>query len=460
MNKKYLLFLLILVFVISGCATRTRIGALIPAHQLSNQRSGEEVWLHVTKISTASIESQLNNALKACSDETKKDIKAEFFPLAPLAAMGIGMAVDYVKSELQEEAKNYEASYGAKAWLTTKDLQGISIAKSMLLNCIRKKTEERNSLNKEKAELSTDVEKLKKAGKKYSIKISSLNQKITELEQRIKSIEIPSELVSDLNLTPDSDIIDKLDSDVIILVSRWVDESVFQGSPPSEKDYEEVKGIIKQLTVLDKGNKKRQIIPSEGSTKFFDKEKDFDDATAGKKLAFAYALSLHLADSEKENSPFLVKPRFKWQWLSKAKVVNFNLAMPLALPASIFLQTGSELDYNIRLSIDFLASLKDKENGIPIPQMTFLGLKDAIAGPAKHDLSGSTQYINYFKGKTAPIIGWMAIPGYPSFDSTGYFSLQLTVNESDPSNVKKTILKGSDYLEANRDNIINRLNPF
>lgn len=133
--------------------------------------------------------------------------------------------------------------------------------------------------------------------------------------------------------------------------------------------------------------------------------------------------------------------------------------MLLSLPANIFLQTGSELDYNIRLSTDFLASGKTKvnENEYSVPQMVSIGLKDPITGPAKHDLSGSQQLTEY---KNPPIIGWMAIPGYPDQKSTGYFSLQLTVNESDLSNVKKTILKGSDYLEANRDNIINRLNPF
>lgn len=419
MNKKILLILLVTVFILTGCATRTRIGALIPTHHLSNHRLGEEIWLHISKISSLQDE-ELEKQLKEVNTNCKETLQ-EFAGAAALSSIAIGMAIDYVKSELQEEAKSYEASYGAKAWLTTKDLWVERDYKTLIKNMQDKKT-------------LTNVCK-------------------TTLEK------FGSFLNRDIELKKQADI-ENNNSDVVILLSRWVDESAFSSSP-DEKEYREVIQQIEKITVNS-----NNIIPAKGSTRLFESTNDFNEAIKGKKLAFAYALSIDRGDSESSNSPFLVKPIWKWQWLSKAKVVDFRpplspraLLDVLALPAALFLKTGSELDYNVRLSIDFLAFGETDDGKNILPQMVSLGLKDAITGPAKHDLSGNKQLIKYYE-KNPPIVGWLVIPGYPDLKSTGYFSLQLTVNESDPSNVKKTILKGSDYLDANRDNLINKLNPI
>jgi len=446
MNKKYLLLFLVLVFVISGCATRTRIGMFIPAHQLSNQRAGEEVWLHVTKINDV----KYDNALECSKPEQTMTAVAVG---GALASMAIGMAIDYVKSELQEEAKKYEASYGAKAWLTTKDLQGIKSTEKALNDCIAATNTQLTNYQKE-----------------INGKINATNNATKQKEINAAEVELKENnaLLSDLK---DAAVINNAmvrsnDSDVVILISRWVDNStLLDAPPPNQAEYDEVLNEIEKLTT-----KKGNIFPAEGSTRLFVNKIDrdgkeisaFREAIAGKRLAFAYALSIHTGDSGIANSPFLVKPVWKWQWLSKAKVVALSptpspraLIEILAIPAALYLHTGSELDYNIRMSIDFLVSGVTDENKHLLPQMVSLGLKDPITGPAKHDLSGTKQYIKY---DNPPRIGWLAIPGYPNIDKTGYFSLQLTVNESDPSNVKKTILKGSDYLEANRDDIVNRLN--
>lgn len=395
MNKKYLLFLLIVVFFLSGCATRTRIGAFIPAHLNSDQRSGEEVWLHIAKSST--------------SEEGQKPFVA--IPLAAaFASHVIGMGIDYLKSELQEEAKNYDASYGAKAWLTTDQLK---------------------------------------------------------------------------------------DGEIIILLTRWVDKPLLGPTRPEKYD----ENLNEALNIIT--GKGYQIISRTGTVTDFTRTDEvtkskLKEITNKKYLAFAYALKIKpdpglkandfgqmiadmIADEcekdantlqqqsgtaktnkcNKKNidtpeevaiTPFLVEPVWIWQWLTKAKIVSLS-PNPLSWPATIFLRTGSEAEYNVRLTIEGLV----KDRNSDIAQMSSLGIKDPVHGPSRFDLSQNGKLTKF---ENPDKYGWIAIPGYPSSTSRGYLSIQLTVNESDPSNVKKTILKGSDYLEANRDNIINSLNPI
>ncbi|MCB1985592.1 MAG: hypothetical protein H6936_00200 [Burkholderiales bacterium] len=435
MNKKHLLLIVILVFIISGCATRSRIGLLIPHHHFSDQRAGETVWLHVVRSKeNAQKEKEYHKKISKICTSIEEDKKVTYFAIeAALASVAIGMAIDYIKSELQEEAKSYEASYGAKAWLTTNDVKTIPF--NNLDQCIKEKEELKNATNIV----------LKKGIDKNGEKLTN------DAEKALKELLI----TANTNLKVLQDI--KKYNTIEVVISRWVDESPFNAPPPQknkndEKGHEDMVNIIKNYAV--KNSSVQEI--ADGSTILFENDDDFDNAIKGKRLAFAYALSLS-KDSSVKGSPFLVRPLWKWQWLSKAKVVSFNPVNPLAIPGALLLQTGTEVDYNIRLSIDALVNAKT-ESGAVIPQMVSLGLKDAIAGPAKHDLTGEKHYIDYTKNQTPPVIGWIAIPEYPA-SSVGYFSLQLTVNESDPSNVKKTILKGSDYLEQNRSGIIDMLNP-
>lgn len=407
MNKKYLLILLILVFVISGCATRTRIGAFIPAHHLSDQRSGEEVWLHVARMN-----SDMPDDYSKCEATEKGTPQAA--PVAAAAAMFLGMGIDYLKSELQEEAKSYEASFGAKAWLTTKDFYPNS----------------------------ESYIKYRKAIENYNGVISETRNK----GEKYDGVECKNVLARAKTA------IEK--SGIIVLISRWTDDPLLAPELKPE-EYSAALTEIKKIVVTETNT---ENIPLAGSTSTFAKLGDFDNAIKGKRLAFAYAVKLLVPREPIENSPFLVQPMWKWQWLTKAKIVSLSSIQPLSWPAIIFLRTGSEVEYNVRLTIDSLVKAL-ANNGDPsgVAQMNTVALKDAIEGPKKFDLNGGNHLIEYYKKSNVPTFGWIAIPGYPHDDNMGYFSVQLTVNESDPSNVKKTILKGSDFLEANKDNIVNTI---
>lgn len=362
MKVLYLWFVVMAIGIsLSGCSTRTRIGMFIPGHYLSDHRDGEEVWLHVAP-SVDPLDDKAAASMKL--QKLEEPLTASGLPAAALGAMAVGVAIDYIKAELQEEAQRYEASYGRKAWLSTWEAFGSSNKTCKLKDCQKKK--------------------------------------------------------------------------LTVLVTRWV-ESPLVSQPKNYKDaINEVKSVI--TNSIAQSTIKMSC-------------KNFEEHTKGKSLAFAYAIEIDRAETEKSlsNAPFLVRPLFKWQWLSKAKIVSFKSINPLSWLGSIFLQTGSEIEYNVRLTIDGLLEGKDQ-----IPAMVTLGLSSPLTGPDKFDLSGNEHW-KYYEKDTRPTFGWIAIPGYPKGSDDGFFSIQLTVNESDPSNVKKTILKGSDYLEKNKSDIVNRV---
>jgi hypothetical protein len=178
----------------------------------------------------------------------------------------------------------------------------------------------------------------------------------------------------------------------------------------------------------------------------------FNARIKNKRLAFAYCVELdRAANAPDQSAPFLVRPLWKWQWLSKAKVVSLRSHNPLSWPAGLWLKTGSSLEYDVYLTFDCLIMTT---NGYP--KMTTVGISDPIDGPGNFDLSGSHWFTKYGYGDKRQY-GWVAIPGYPTLTSPGYLSIQMTANESDPSNIKKTLTKGAEYLDANRQSIIDRV---
>jgi hypothetical protein len=109
MKTIQLITVVALISSLSGCATRSRLGDLIPAHHNSNQRAGEEVWVHVAAGS--------DSAAMAARNPVPIPAVA-----GPLAAAAVGMAIDYIKGQLQNEAKLYDAQFGEKVWLDTQQI--------------------------------------------------------------------------------------------------------------------------------------------------------------------------------------------------------------------------------------------------------------------------------------------------------------------------------------------------
>src|ERR1043165_8751907 len=319
----------------TGCATQSRLGSLIPAHRLSNQRSGEEVWLHIAR-----------------SDKAAAAILPAL--ALPVATAAVGLAVDAVKGQLQREAQLYSAQFGQKLWLDTTDI-----------------------------DLST-------GGKPANV-----------------------------------------------LITRWVSSPTLSSKP---RDYATAIASASNLITHAFASSTTRMDPSA-----------FAERTKGKSLAFAYCVRIAPANHSMTNAPFTVRPRWKWQWLSKAKIVSLRSLNPLSWLAGVFLKTGSSVEYDVYLTIDSLINTRDG-----YPKMITVGIGDPIQGPERFYLSGSKQWTDY-SAQDAPTFGWVAIPGYPGSHSQGYLSIQITVNESDPSNVKKIFLKGAEYLEANKKDIAKKI---
>jgi len=318
--------------ITNGCATRTRLGALIPAHHLSNQRSGEEVWMHVAP--------------------GKKAVG--FIPLAalavPLTTAAVGAAVDYVKGQLQQEAQLYDAQFSQKVWLDTVDLA-----------------------NAEPAE---------------------------------------------------------------VLLTRWVDSPLLAGKP---KDYDSTVVLVSNIVTT----------ATVGSTTKMDPAA-FAERTRNKSLAFAYCIQVAGSPHTATNPPVLIRPEWKWQWLSKAKIVSLRSGNPLSWPLGLLLHTDSSVETDVHLTV---GSLINTSAGYA--KMINVGIDDPIQDPEKFDLSGTKQFTD-FKHEGS-VFGWVALPSYPQSSNLGYLSIQMTVNESDPSNIKKTLQKGADYLDTNKTNIVNKV---
>lgn len=374
---RYASISLALAWFLSGCSTTTRLGGLVPAHHLSDQREGAVVWLHIKP------------PFAPVSPPPPEGVAAASLPTALPASVGallpsflVGGALDFVQTQLQAEAQRYDASFSAKGWAETSAIFKTTFA--------------------ENAALDEAGEDCKIFGGRASFEKAS------------------------------------------ILVSRWVDGSGLSLSGVPE-GYEQAVRCVKR------------IVMSSVAGSFEGKDyTDLDNLIGEKKLAFAYSLEIDRAKGVGSppvaTLPFLVRPLWKWQWLSKAKVVSFSSPNPLAWPAGLLFKTGSEVEYVIYLTIDALLNTRDG-----IPQMITIGLTGPVQGPERFDLSGDSHVKVYSTHQNSLTRGWFVIPGYPQTSNNGYFSFQLTVNESDPSNVKKTLLKGSDYLSANKSSLVNRL---
>ncbi len=109
---KYLLVAAVSGVLLSGCSTRTRLGQIIPGHRLSEQEEDEVVKINVIPLGSS-------GPIKALG--ATEPGKASFFDPG-IAAAAAGLAIDFVKSELEKEAELYDAQFGKKAWMTTDEL--------------------------------------------------------------------------------------------------------------------------------------------------------------------------------------------------------------------------------------------------------------------------------------------------------------------------------------------------
>ena len=99
-------YALLVALFVSGCATQTRLGSLIPAHPNSQKSDGELVLLDFKP---------------AENKQTPSGTK--LVDIAASAALAVfDAAVGYLQSELKREALQYEATFSQKIGLTTQKL--------------------------------------------------------------------------------------------------------------------------------------------------------------------------------------------------------------------------------------------------------------------------------------------------------------------------------------------------
>ncbi len=344
--------LLLLLAAGSGCATRTKFGDLIPAHELSDQREGEEVWLDI-KLETP------KRLTRDVDDEysSKQSESVRSFPgiTGQVAGVALGALIDYAKAQMQTEAARYDADFYNVAFSTT-------------------------------------------------------------------------------------DVLFTNNNHPLVLLTRWV-----KHTPPATPEYtnaiDKVFDIVKNAAASSHHLAERKTLNS----------KSLPDQLAGKSLAFAYCIELEPSSSTKTRSwPFLIKPRWKWQWLAKSKIVGTEGSYWLSKPAGFFLKTGSEVEYEVSF---ILSALVNTTNGYP--QTITIGLKDPIQANTKFDLNAAKHFEDYTDDTVGQKGGWVLIPGYPDLTGPGFCGIGISVKESDPSNVKTMLLKGSKYLDNNKQTLIN-----
>lgn len=350
----------------SGCAARTRLGQIIPAHRLSAQDNDEQVRIQIVKIG------------KKVSAQTNETAKAMFIP-PELAGAAAGLAIDFVKSELEREAERYEAQFGKKVWMTTDDLhtQGTYI---VLTRWVRPK-----------ADVLGDG--------------APSDQTKTVWNEAVAAIRAAA--LSDPKLE---------DPDAI-----WND----------------ARGEL-ELRGSDR--------PGYGAAALGAKEKESE-----RELAFLFVLGLNPYD---EHNPFTIRPVYLWSRKTKAKVVAFDYGSawkPWKWVGFLFFQGGSKVNYKVDLDIESLMSVKAKESQTAVPTMVNTGPADAIIPQLTHELGRLKPYT--FEDNVG---GWFDIPAYTA-DHRGYFTVAIRVTESDASNVRKKLQKGAEYLDKNRDSLIERI---
>lgn len=110
--KLYTPFVYVIIFVIGPLTSGCKI--FIPAHSNSNCRQGERVSIELITTEQALTNDQFVANYQIAFGHKPGDVPTtKAIPLlAPLAAAAVGMAVDYVKKSLDEEAKLYVAQFG------------------------------------------------------------------------------------------------------------------------------------------------------------------------------------------------------------------------------------------------------------------------------------------------------------------------------------------------------------
>ncbi len=317
--NKQLLVLSAALLLFTGCAARTRLGTLIPAHVNSHHTDGD-VFIHI-----------------------QADKEEGFIPFAaPLVTGAASLAIDYLIEEAQNEAKQYEAQFSSKVWLTTGNL-----------------------------------------GRNNNV-----------------------------------------------LITRWVKNDGYEYVKSTNYTYATnlVSKIITNASVY-----------SPGATTNFPPEE---------KRVLAFAALFVLKSGGNNSAPYIITPKWRWNWLSSAKVVSFKTDKPWSFPTGLLLKTGNVIEQEIVWTVEALTSTDDKN----LPGMHNVGPKNAVLPKTKIDLSATNKY----KELGEKPVGWFAIPRYPSTNSHGYFTIEITVNENDPSNVKKKLLKGADYLERHRESLLQK----
>lgn len=156
--------------------------------------------------------------------------------------------------------------------------------------------------------------------------------------------------------------------------------------------------------------------------------------------SYTFEMKVHKANGKKSLCSIdLTEVTFK---KSKAKIVSFNKTNPFSYVGALLLKTGDKVNVEIRVKLN---GVSDKGAATFIDSAYPSGGLQFSLGKEKGDIK---------KGKQLGSLGDWFLMGRTEADETP-MSIEITITESDPSNVQKILEDSSS--KVNKDSILNLL---
>lgn len=175
-----------------------------------------------------------------------------------------------------------------------------------------------------------------------------------------------------------------------------------------------------------------------------------DKVLENKELAFLYVGRIE-SHGGGLTGAFTFEPNLLWIWKTKAKVVDFKLQESWKMwqwVGTLFFKTDDKVNCKVQATFRALAQGKNGE-----VTTVKVDPSDPTVTEQQHSLSKPTAYI--LDGHNG---AWFDAPRYAASGQgktadVGFLTLEITVSESDASNVRKQLLKGADALDKNKDSL-------